>query len=96
MAYQLGQQGGECAFPGELNLTLDSTVFIDDNPAERGRIREAYPDVLVPEWPEDPRLYARALARLDCFDLPTVSNEDRTRTLAYVAVPVEGAPCLQQ
>ena len=32
----------------ELNLGIESVVFIDDNPAERARIREAFPNVLVP------------------------------------------------
>jgi HAD superfamily phosphatase (TIGR01681 family) len=40
----------------ELNLGLDAAVFIDDNPAERARVREALPDVLVPEWPESEML----------------------------------------
>ena len=41
----------------ELNLGLQSVVFIDDNPAERSRVREALPEVFVPEWPADPALY---------------------------------------
>ena len=35
----------------ELNLGLDSAVFIDDNPVESARVREALPKVCVPEWP---------------------------------------------
>ena len=46
----------------ELNLGLQSVVFIDDNPVERARVREALPEVLVPEWPEDKHLY-RARSR---------------------------------
>lgn len=37
----------------ELNLGLDSFVYLDDSPAERERIRNALPDVAVPEFPED-------------------------------------------
>jgi predicted enzyme involved in methoxymalonyl-ACP biosynthesis len=29
----------------ELNIGLDSAVFIDDSPYERNRVREALPDV---------------------------------------------------
>jgi FkbH-like protein len=68
----------------ELNLGLDSVVFIDDNPVERARVRDALPDVLVPEWPTDPRLYPQALRHLDCFDKPTITDEDRRRPEMYV------------
>ena len=70
---------------GELNLGLQSTVFIDDNPTERGRVREALPEVLVPDWPTDPAKYADALRRLDCFDRLSITSEDRGRTRMYVA-----------
>jgi FkbH-like protein len=70
---------------GELNLGLQSTVFIDDNPTERGRVREALPEVLVPDWPTDPAKYAEALRRLDCFDRLSITSEDRGRTRMYVA-----------
>lgn len=69
----------------ELNLSLDAAVFIDDNPVERDRIRQALPTVLVPEWPANPAYYCSALAALDCFDMPFVSAEDRNRTAMYVA-----------
>jgi FkbH-like protein len=67
----------------ELNLGLDSVVFIDDNPAERGRIREALPAVLVPDWPADPCLFATRLKALPCFDTPAMSDEDRMRVRMY-------------
>jgi FkbH-like protein len=69
----------------ELNLGLDAVVFIDDNPVERDRIRQALPAVLVPEWPTSPMYYCSRLAALDCFDVPFVSTEDRNRTAMYVA-----------
>lgn len=66
-----------------LNLGLQSAVFIDDNPMERARVREALPEVLVPEWPESPMLYRSALLGLHCFDTPSLSTEDRARAHAY-------------
>jgi FkbH-like protein len=69
----------------ELNLGLASVVYIDDNPAERGRISEALPEVLVPEWPADPALFVSALLGLRCFDTPSIEAEDRERTAMYVA-----------
>ncbi|TVR67025.1 MAG: HAD-IIIC family phosphatase [Gemmatimonadales bacterium] len=69
----------------ELNLGLDSFVFIDDNPSERGRVREALPQVLVPEWPSDPLRYAATLRSMDVFDLPSLNREDRERAQMYAA-----------
>jgi FkbH-like protein len=66
-----------------LNLGLQSVVFIDDNPVERARVREALPEVLVPEWPEDKLLYPSTLLRLGCFDTPALSKEDLERTRMY-------------
>ncbi|MHC4470413.1 MAG: HAD-IIIC family phosphatase [Planctomycetota bacterium] len=67
----------------ELNLGLDAAVFIDDNPAERGRVREALPEVLVPEWPEDRTHYLKTLVGLRCFDTASLSPEDRERAKMY-------------
>lgn len=66
-----------------LNLALDSVVFIDDNQVERDRVRQALPDVLVPEWPSDVRLYLRTLCELDCFQQPRITREDRRRGEMY-------------
>lgn len=68
----------------ELNLGLQSVVFIDDNPVERARVREALNEVFVPEWPEDKMLYRSALLSLHCFDTPSISEEDTERTRMYV------------
>ena len=38
----------------ELNLGLDSLVFIDDNPTERELIKQMFPMVSVPEFPTQP------------------------------------------
>jgi FkbH-like protein len=67
----------------ELNVGLESMVFIDDNPTERGRVREALPQVLVPNWPQDPTQFATCLLQMDCFDVPAVSEEDAERGRMY-------------
>lgn len=72
------------ALAEELNLGLDACVFIDDNPAERARIREELPEVAVPEWPDNKLLYASALARLAYFDAPRISAEDTLRSGGHV------------
>ncbi|KTC34507.1 methoxymalonyl-ACP biosynthesis protein, partial [Pseudomonas putida] len=37
----------------QLNIGLDSLVFVDDNPAERDIVRRELPQVAVPELPDD-------------------------------------------
>lgn len=69
----------------ELNLGLDSLVFIDDNPAERALIRAELPDIAVPELPLDPSEYINTLANGLWFELLSLSNEDINRTQAYRA-----------
>ena len=69
----------------ELNLGLQSAVFIDDNPVERARVKESLPEVLVPDWPEDPLFYPATLLSLRCFELPSLSREDLARTTLYLS-----------
>jgi FkbH-like protein len=69
----------------ELNLGLQSVVYLDDNPVERARVREALPEVLVPELPQDKMLYGAALLSLTCFDNPRVTDEDRQRGRMYAS-----------
>lgn len=64
----------------KVNLGLASVVFLDDNPAERGRVSEALPEVFVPEWPTDATDYLQCLQTLSCFDSVGVSNEDVRRS----------------
>jgi FkbH-like protein len=67
----------------ELRLGLQSVVFIDDNPVERARVREALPEVLVPDWPNDKTLAASSLLALECFDSAQITNEDQARAGMY-------------
>jgi len=69
----------------ELNLGLESVVFIDDNPAERARVSEALPEVFVPDWPKNKLFYARTLLSMRCFDGPALTREDRTRSSMYAS-----------
>jgi FkbH-like protein len=68
----------------ELNLGLQSVVFIDDNPIERARVREALTEVFVPEWPDDKCLFASALDELNCFDSAYATAEDASRNVMYI------------
>src|SRR5262245_31118409 len=66
-----------------LNVSLGSIVFVDDNPAERGVVRDALPDVIVPELPEEPAEYVRCLAALNLFEATSHSSLDTERTDLY-------------
>jgi FkbH-like protein len=67
----------------QLNIGVDSLVFIDDNPIERARIREALPMVAVPELPDDPAGYALTLADAGYFEAVNFTQEDRERAELY-------------
>jgi FkbH-like protein len=69
----------------ELNLGLDSFVFIDDSAVECELMRASLPEVLSVNLPQDPALYPGVIESLDCFDQWTVSEEDRTRGRLYKA-----------
>ena len=68
-----------------LNIGLDSLVFVDDNPAERERIRQSLPMVAVPELPKDVANYVRCLADAGYFEAVAFTSEDRQRTEQYAA-----------
>ncbi|MCC2667869.1 MAG: hypothetical protein K0Q72_340 [Armatimonadetes bacterium] len=67
----------------ELNIGLDSLVFLDDNPAERAQVRQRLPEVLTVELPRDPALYTRTLLGLDVFETLSVTAEDTQRGRLY-------------
>ena len=68
-----------------LNIGVDALVFLDDNPAERMQVRSALPLVGVPELPDDPAYYPRALAAAGYFEAVAISPEDRERAGYYQA-----------
>ncbi|MGH7155737.1 MAG: HAD-IIIC family phosphatase, partial [Acetobacteraceae bacterium] len=71
------------AIAAELNIGLDSLVFIDDNPFERNLVRRELPMVAVPEVGEDPAGFITAIADAGYFEALSVTDEDRARTALY-------------
>jgi len=69
----------------ELNIGVDSIVFVDDNPFERNLVRAELPMVAVPEISEDPAFVVQAIADAGYFEGVTVTEEDRERTEQYQA-----------
>lgn len=74
----------------ELNIGLDSLVFLDDNPVERAQVRAELPQVLVPELPADPALYRPAVLELNVFDNLALTEEDRNRNKLYAEQKARG------
>lgn len=68
---------------GDLNIGLDSIVFLDDNPAEREIVRAQLPMVAVPEVNADPLSFAVALERERYFEISTISEDDLKRARFY-------------
>lgn len=68
----------------ELNIGLDSFVFLDDDPVNREIIRNVLPEVETPEMPENPSEYAKFLMSLPYFQVGAITDEDRMRGNLYV------------
>ncbi len=66
----------------EVDLTEESFVFIDDNPAEREIIRQHLPGVTVPELTQ-PEHYIRTIDRGGYFEVTNLSKDDLGRTAMY-------------
>lgn len=64
----------------QLNLGLDSLLFLDDNPAEIAAVMHECPEVLALALPGDAERLADWLPLLWACDLPAVTAEDRERT----------------
>lgn len=68
----------------QINIGLDSLVFIDDNPMERNLVRELLPDVVVPEVEEaNPTSYIKVLEEGKFFEQLVISQDDLKRNKAY-------------
>ena len=73
------------AIAEEINIGIDSIVFIDDNPAERQIVRDTMPEVAVPEVdPVDVFSYIRAIEGAGYFEPVIVSEDDRKRNASYM------------
>lgn len=68
-----------------LNIGTDALVFLDDNPAERERVRQELPEVAVPEIGAEPADYAPILSMGGYFEAISFGDEDRKRAEMYQA-----------
>lgn len=69
----------------ELNIGIDSLVFIDDNPAERESVKEILPQVTVPDFPKDTSRLSSMMTELyrDLFLSLKATGEDLEKTEMY-------------
>lgn len=67
----------------ELNLGLDSFVFVDDNPAEIDIVRQYVPEVTAIALGPDPAQYVPLLEDSRLFEPVTLTPEDAGRTRQY-------------
>lgn len=69
----------------ELNIGLDSIVFIDDNPVERESVKRELPEVTVPDFPQDTSELLDFAIELynNYFYTLSTTDEDTAKTKIY-------------
>jgi FkbH-like protein len=66
-----------------LDIGLDALVLLDDNPAEREQVRQALPQVAVPELGADASTYLRSLLMAGYFESVAFTPDDLQRAEQY-------------
>ena len=67
----------------ELNIGLDSIVFIDDDPVNREYMKVSLSPVLTLDLPQDPSQYASAIKNMNEFSVLNITTEDSKRGKMY-------------
>ena len=73
------------ALAQQLNLGLDSFIFIDDNPLECAEVTANCPQALVLQLPPDAARIPQVLRHFWAFDQGSRTQEDASRTALYQA-----------
>lgn len=74
------------AIAHDINIGIDSLVFLDDNPMERAEVRQALPQVSVPEVVGgDVFSYIKAIEDAGYFEPVSLSADDFKRNATYQA-----------
>jgi len=68
----------------EINIGLDSMVFIDDDQINRDLIKKYVPEVTVVDLPKDSSLYVKTLINLNLFDSMNITSEDLRKGEMYI------------
>ena len=67
----------------ELNIGLDSMIFLDDDPINRELMKSTLPEVLTIELPRDPSEFSSCITNLNDFNLLKITDEDLNRSKMY-------------
>jgi len=68
-----------------LGLALESLAFVDDNPAERARVRQELPFVAVPELGRRAAEFADLIVASGAFEHLALNTDDLSRAQSYAA-----------
>ena len=68
----------------EINIGLDSMVFLDDDPVNREIMKNALPQVLTVELPQDPAFYISIIQNMNDFNVLKMTDEDKKRGKMYL------------
>lgn len=71
------------ALASELNLGLESFIFVDDDPVVCSEVRTNCPEALTIELPPDVNEIPRLFEHLWCFDQRRTTTEDALRARSY-------------
>lgn len=71
------------AIAEEINIGIDSLVFIDDDPANREMVKAFMPEVTVIDLPKEPERYYKALFQYKGFNSLEFTSEDAERGKTY-------------
>jgi len=67
----------------DIEIGVDSLVFVDDSKVNRDMMKQALPEVLTVDLPDDPSLYLKTVEDLRAFDTLQFTAEDRRRGKMY-------------
>ena len=71
------------ALAEEINIDMDSFVFIDDDKGSREMVKNALPEVLVVDLPVDSSSYLKTLMGINSFNTLQLTGEDKKRNKIY-------------
>lgn len=69
----------------DLNIGLDSMVYLDDDPVNRELVRQKLPEIMVVELTKDPATYSQILQNLNDFNSFHITKEDLEKGKMYAA-----------
>ena len=85
------KSAGLASIAAQLNIGVDSLVFMDDNPAEIAEVCAALPDVESVLLPRDPADYVATLDNLPSFEKSRLGAEDAARSRLYAEAATRAA-----